>query len=182
MNESPKPKLKPLIYRTNTTASGSPQHTQQVMLLKALQVTQDPKKLKQMIGVRTIAEVYRTLDKLAMRKEYHEALARCGISFEFIINGIKDIASGSEKDDTRLKAYLALLKSLGLEKYDIGDGTGSGTWEEELIKSLNSNENKKSLPPGNDDNTEYHVEVPEVPEEAQKLRETERELVDPLYE
>jgi len=46
-----------------------------MLLLKALKVTQDPTELKKMIGVKTVAEVYRTLDKLSLRKEYHKALA-----------------------------------------------------------------------------------------------------------
>jgi hypothetical protein len=77
-------RLKPVIYTTNTYVSGAKNDIQQKMLLKALQITQDPKKLREMIGVKTVAEVYRTLDKMSMRKEYHNALAKSGISFDFI--------------------------------------------------------------------------------------------------
>jgi len=127
-------KLKPVIYTTNTYSKGAAQTTQQVILLKALQITSDPNKLRQMMGVRTVAEVYRTLDKLAMRKEYHAALERMGISFDYIVGGIKGIADGGFKDSDKLNAYKVLLKSLGMEKYEAADQGSSGTWEEELLK------------------------------------------------
>ncbi len=162
---------------TNRFPRNSAQQTQQVVLLKALQVTQDPKKLKQMIGVRTVAEVYRTLDKMSLRKEYHEALARAGFSLDLAVQGIKDIAQNSEKDDTRLKAYQILLKSLGLEKYDAGDIPSGGTWEEELLKSIEKTE-QAALPAAQED---YEVEQPEMPERMKKLRQEEDELTRSIY-
>lgn len=162
---------------TNKYPRNSAQHSQQVVLLKALQVTQDPKKLKQMMGVRTVAEVYRTLDKMSLRKEYHEALARAGFSLDMAVRGIKDIAETSEKDDTRLKAYQILLKSLGLEKYDASDIPSGGTWEEELLKSLDKND-QPALPAAEAD---YHVVEPEMPERMKKLREEEDQLTKSIY-
>lgn len=162
---------------TNAYSRNAPQKTQQIVLLKALQVTQDPQKLKQMIGVRTVAEVYRTLDKMSLRKEYHDALARAGFSLDLAVKGIKDIAENSEKDDTRLKAYQILLKSLGLEKYDASDMPVGGTWEEELLKSLEKAETQ-ALPAGQQD---YEVVQPEMPERMKKLRQEEDELTKSIY-
>lgn len=161
---------------TNQYSRNAAQKTQQVVLLKALQVTQDPKKLKQMIGVRTVAEVYRTLDKMALRKEYHEALARAGFSLDLAVQGIKEIAETSEKDDTRLKAYQILLKSLGLEKYDASDIPAGGTWEEELLKSIEKTD-QTALPAA----TDYEVVAPEMPERMKKLREEEDALTKSIY-
>lgn len=158
---------------TNKFPRNSAQQTQQIILLKALQVTQDPKKLKQMIGVRTVAEVYRTLDKMSLRREYHDALARAGFSLDMAVKGIKDIAESSEKDDTRLKAYQILLKSLGLEKYDASDIPAGGTWEEELLKSA---EQQETLPAA-----DYEVVAPEMPERMKKLREEEDALTKSIY-
>lgn len=96
-----------------------------MLLLKALKVTQDPKELKQMIGVRTVADVYRTLDKMALRKDFHRALEAQGLSFDYILTGIKNIAEDANaKDDVKLKAYLALLKSLGMDKYEESQSGG----------------------------------------------------------
>lgn len=161
---------------TNRFPRNSAQQTQQIVLLKALQVTQDPKKLKQMIGVRTVAEVYRTLDKMSLRKEYHEALARAGFSLDLAVQGIKTIAETAEKDDTRLKAYQILLKSLGLEKYDASDIPAGGTWEEELLKSIEKTE-QGALPIGAD----YEVVEPEMPERMKKMREEEDALTKSIY-
>lgn len=172
-------KLKPIIYTSNTYAIGSAQHSQQVILLKALQVTTDPKKLRQMMGVRTVAEVYRTLDKLAMRKEYHAALERSGISFDYITNGLKNIADTGFKDSDKLNALKVLLKSLGMEKYEASDQGSSGTWEEELLKTL---EQKKEVKALSAPDTEYDVKVPEMPEAMKKMRQKEAEITKGIYE
>jgi hypothetical protein len=120
-------KLKPVVYTSNSFNRGSQEKTKQIVLLKAMQITQDPKELRKMIGVKTVADVYRTLDKMAMRKEYHEALARTGISFDYIVEGMKKIADDGEKDGDRLKALTTMLKSLGLEKYDSADSPAGGS-------------------------------------------------------
>jgi len=174
-------RLRPVIYTTNFYGRGAQNNARQMFLLKALQITQDPKKLRAMIGVQSVAEVYRTLDKLAMRKEYHEALSRLGISFDFIASGIKDIATGSEKDDTRLKAFQALLKSVGMEKYDSESVGSSGTWEEVLLKKL---EESKALPGGAGKEVipKYDVVVPETPESARQAEAEEEEMTSTIYD
>jgi len=175
-------KLKPVVYTTNYFKRGTQNTTQQMFLLKALQVTQDPKKLKEMIGVKTVAEVYRTLDKLAMRREYHESLARHGISFDFIVNGLKDLAVGAFKDGDKLKAYQTLLKSIGMDTYD-GEATGAtGTWEELLLKKM---EEEKSLPAGTSEPVEveeYIVNAPIIPDSVKKSQEEEDEVLSTIYD
>jgi hypothetical protein len=155
-----------------------------MFLLKALQITSDPKKLKQMMGFKTIAEVYRTLDKMAMRREFHEALARNGISFDYIVGGIKEIADTGYKDMDRLKAFQTLLKSVGMEKYDDSSGASSGTWEEVLLKKID--EGKKE----NKDNAElepgglpmYEVKQPVMPASARLAQEEEQEMTSSIYD
>jgi hypothetical protein len=181
-DETKKIRLRPVVYTTSYFKRGAQNTAQQMFLLKALQVTQDPKKLKQMIGVKTVAEVYRTLDKLAMRKEYHSALARAGISFDFIVNGIKDIATSGFKDGDRLKAYQTLLKSVGLEKYDSESAGVSGTWEEELLKSIEAQKSKELSSPTPSEPEKYDVKFPEVPESARKAKEEEAEMTSSIYE
>jgi hypothetical protein len=177
--EERKTRLKPLVYSSNKYTSGSQNTTQQMLLLKALQVTQDPKKLREMIGVRTVAEVYRTLDKLSMRKEYHEALARSGISFDFIVEGLKGIAVAAEKDDTKLKAFQTLLKSVGMDTYKESDGGGSGSWEEVLLKKLDDAKGESAQIEGP---KEYDVKVPEIPESVKKIQEEERQMLSSIYD
>jgi len=169
--------LKPIVTNATKYKHNSKQNVQQVVLLKALEVTSDPKKLKEIMGVKTVAEVYRTLDKLSIRKEYHDALARAGFSLDKVVTGIAHIAENSEKDDTRLKAYQVLMKSVGLDKYE-ADTTAGGTWEEELIKSIENNEENNSLPEAI---KEYEVTEPEMPEKMKKLREEEEELTKSIY-
>ena len=173
-----KPRLKPVVYTTHVYSRGSQNTTQQMLLLKAMQVTQDPKQLRAMIGVKTVADVYRTLDKLSMRKEYHSALLKLGIDFDFIASGIKDIAESGEKDGDRLKAFQTLLKSIGLDKYDGEGGSSGSSWEEELLKSIETKKDEptKELAP------HYEVITPVIPESARKQREDEAEALGSIYE
>ena len=179
---SSKPRLRPVVYNTNSHRRGAQNTSQQLLLLKALQVTQDPKKLKEMIHVKTVADVFRTLDKIVMRKEYHKALNKLGLSFDFIAGGIKDIAVSAEKDDVRLKAYQTLLKSLGVDKYDVESSGMGGTWEEILLEKI---EAEKALPVGSVGKTiipKYDVIVPEIPESVRLAQEEEDEVISIIYD
>lgn len=173
-------RLRPVSYTTNTRKIGSRDDTKQMFLLKALKVTNDPKQLRDMLGVKTVAEVYRTLDKLAMRKEYHAALNRSGVSFEFIVDGLKAEAMGEGKSADRIKALTVLLKSLGLDKYD-SDAASGGSWEEELVKSLDRDKAKELDSPQIIE-AEYEVNTPETPEAMKKMREEENKLLSGIYE
>lgn len=115
-----------------------PDTDEQTRLLEAFQEANDPRKLKEIIGVKTVAEVYRTLDKIAIRREFHRALDRAGISFDFIISGLKREAIGGDKSADRIKAFEIFLKALGLNKYEeVTTGT-STTWEERLLEAVNA--------------------------------------------
>lgn len=180
--EENKIKLRPVVYTSNYFKRGYQNTTQQMFLLKALQVTQDPKKLREMMGVKTVAEVYRTLDKLAMRKEYHKALSKAGISFDYIVGGIKNIADTGYKDGDKLRAYQTLLKSVGMEKYDSDSVGSAGTWEEELLRSIEAGKNKEGEVPKISAPAKYDVNQPKIPESARKIQEEEDELTSSIYE
>jgi hypothetical protein len=169
-------------YRQNTT--------QQVLLLKALKITQDPKELKKMIGVRTVAEVYRTLDKMALRKEYHKSLQKAGIDFNYIINGLKNESQTAPKSADRIKVYQILLKSLGMESYQDAGDAGGGSWEELIASKLEQNKevNSSSIIDSSEikklsaPNTVYDVKVPKVPDSIKKKQEKEYIVAKSLYE
>lgn len=161
---------------------------QQVRLLSALQQTSNPEKLKEMIGVKTVAEVYRTLDKLAIRREFHSALDKAGITFDFIINGIKREAIGGDKSADRLKAFEMMLKTLGLDKYDDAQTASASTWEDRLLQAM---ETAPPLPDKEDilqlpehvehtEIEEYEVTVPEVPASAAAKEAEENEMSQSL--
>jgi hypothetical protein len=153
-----------------------------MFLLKALQVTQDPKKIREMLGMKTVAEVYRTLDKMAMRKEYHEALAKAGISFDYIVGGIKGIADTGYKDGDRLKAYQTLLKSVGLDTYKENSTGMTGTWEEVLLKKIEEEKGAEKLALKEATPVQYEVKQPVIPESARKAQEEEREMTSSIYD
>jgi len=172
-----KTKLKPVVFVQGKYPYNSQNTTQQIMLLKALKITQDPKKIKDLIGVRTVAEVYRTLDKIAMRKEYHGALAQNGITFDYVVKGIKKEIDEADKASDRLAGLNMILKSIGLDKYE-ETAIGGGSWEDILLKLKDEQTQKgEELKI-----TEYSVDVPEMPENVRIAKEKANEESKGLYD
>lgn len=175
-------KLKPVTFVNSKYSKHRQNTTQQILLLKALKITQDPQKLKQMIGVRTVAEVFRTLDKMAIRREYHSALINSGIDFKFIVDGIKTECLGAGKSSDRLKGYQILLKSMGMDSYSDKEEGGGGGWEEALQKIVKDKEDIKQLEaPDPGDDVDYEVDTPELPDSVKKRKDLEQEEGEGLY-
>jgi len=170
-------KPKPVVFVQGKYNYNAQNTTQQLMLLKALRVTQDPKKLRELIGVKTVADVYRTLDKIAMRKEYHNALAKAGISFDYIVNGVKEEIDNAEKSSDRLAGLNMLLKSIGLDKYD-ETALGGGGWEDALLKiSGEAQEKGEKIKVA-----EYEVVEPQMPDHIRLAKEKANKESKGLYE
>jgi len=143
-----------------------------------------------MIGVRTVAEVFRTLDKMALRKEFHKAMAKCGIDFGFIVDGIKTECLGAEKASDRLKGYQILLKSMGMDSYDDKKTEGGGGWEEALQKIVKgeNGEGDEEEPlqletiENDDENIDYEVEQPTMPDSVKIRKQQEIDDGKQLYD
>jgi len=169
-------KLKPVVFVQGKYSYNVQNTTQQIMLLNALKVTKDPNKLRDLIGVKTVADVYRTLDKIAMRKEYQTALGKHGMTFDYIVKNIKSEIDNAEKSSDRLSALNMILKSTGLDKYE--DSTiGGGSWEDILLKI---NDEQKELPAG--EMKEYDVDVPEMPEHIRLAKEKSNKESKQIYD
>ncbi len=162
------------------------EYASQKRLYNALSQGGDPIKLKEIIGAKTVAEVYRTLDKLTIRREFHDALTKAGITFEFLIEGIKREAIGGDKSMDRLKAYEMLLKTLGLDKYDDVNTGSTSSWEERLLKAIETHETdlNQDVPMSKEEetDTEYKVKVPKIPVSVQKTKMLNEEMENSLYE
>jgi type II secretory pathway component PulK len=137
-----------------------------------MEITVDPHELMRLAGLKRVADVYRTLDKLAIRKEYHEALLRNEMDLDSIVMGIKQIAESSEEDAVKLNAYKTLLKSLGLDEYKESDAETRDGWED-IIRKTDRKEIKAE---------DYEVLEPVIPEDAKKRRSEEQEIGKSLYE
>ena len=170
-------KLKPVVFVEGKYAYNAQNTTQQIMLLKALRITQDPKKLKELIGVKTVADVYRTLDKIAMRKEYHNALVKKGITFDYVVDNIKDEIDHAGKASDKLKALNMILKSVGLDKYE-ETAIGGGGWED-LVEDAREEKDEEQLM---EEAVEYEVVPPEMPESVKKAKEKSNLETKELYD
>lgn len=159
---------------------------QQNLLLKALTHTSDLDELKKVANFHSKNEVLRTLDKLAIRKDYHSALVENGLDMNMLVSNLKDIIEKATKDETRLHGIQTILKSVGLEKYETAESEGKD-WEGLLLK-INEKEQADRLLPLNEQPilegvvSKYDVVAPEVPESAKKKREEDDEIGKSIYE
>ena len=124
--------LKPVIFRGPYNWHAKNEFAQNVLLKALSDGITDINELKKLSGMKSAAQVYRTFDKMSIRKEYHQALSNANISLDYIVKGIKDLCDNAEKDDTKLKAYQTLLKSVGLDKYETQEADDD-TWEDAAI-------------------------------------------------
>ena len=174
MKNENKTQLKPVTFLKGHYNYNRQNLLQQNLLLKALQITTDANELKKMIGVKTVAEVYRTLDKISIRKEYHEALLRHDIDLDTIVEGIKGVCQDDDESGAvKLKGWQMLLKSLGLDSYQDVTKESASNWEDVVkntVKELDAPNEKKQI-----ESSDYEVIMPEKPE-AEDLKEKEEEV------
>lgn len=172
-------KLKPIVFVQGDRQYYRQNNYAQNLILKALfEGITDVNELRKLTGMKSAADVYRTLDKLAIRKEYHEALSAGGIDLDYIVNGIKGICDKGQSDSVRLKGYQTLLRSLGLDKYEKMEDTGK-SWEETLLKLTDDVQEEQKII---DEIGEYEVIAPPVPDSAKKRQKKEKEAAKSLYE
>jgi hypothetical protein len=171
--------LKPVIFVQGEQQFYRQNNYAQIILLKAMgSGITDPNELRRIAGLKTVAEVYRTLDKLAIRREYHEALSRQGVSLDGIVMGIKQISEGSSSEAIRLKGYQTLLRSLGLDKYEKQEDVGK-SWEEVILGI--GEQQKEGDNTVNGEWDDYDVKTPITPAEEQKRIAKEKEIGQQLY-
>ena len=183
--ESTEQKLRPVVFIKGHYNYNRPNFFQQNLLLKSLAKTSDPDELKKMVGIRTKAELFRTLDKLALRKEYHQALQRNDIDLDSIIGNMKKISEDADSSTKGLSLKLnvekTFLRSLGLDEYKEAPMEATRTWEDIVRKQIESADNKDNNNKKNEDEY-YEVKVPEVPEDMQKKIDMETKMGKDLYE
>lgn len=172
---------KPVIFEQGKYSFHRQNTYVQNLLLKALSngIT-DPQELKKISGLSRVADVYRSLDKLSIRKEYHEALVTNGVDLNFITKGLKDLAENST-DKIKLGSFNVLLKSIGLDKYEKQEEFGK-SWEEEIIKASKVKEDVIDGEIVEGEIEDYEVNAPEVPAEELKRQIEEKKLGRELYE
>lgn len=176
--------FKPISFSSSKSGKFAPKIFQQNLLLKALQYTSDLDDLKKVANFHSKAEVLRTLDKLAIRRDYHDALAKNGMGPDQIVQGMKEIALSAPKDDTRLKAYQTILKSIGLDKYEASENDGKD-WEDLLLK-INDKE-RLAIADGTLETKStvgklYEVIIPEIPESVRIQREEDSDMEKSIYD
>jgi len=160
----------------------------QNLLIKALsEGVTDPYELQKMAGLSKVTDVYRSLDKLALRKEYHVALQNAGISLDYIVGGIKKITDSSNSEKIKLAALQTLLKSMGLDRYE-KEEAGGKNWEEVVLNAMAKEAETKRLGDGKtiegefEEVKDYDVKVPPTPEDEKKRQDKEKKIGKELYD
>ena len=116
---------------------------------------------------------------MAIRREYHEALANAGMTLDYVVGEIKDIIGKTNSDGTKLKALQTILRSIGLDKYEKQEDSGK-TWEEVILKAIEEKD-RASVEVIEISTEEYEVKQPKIPESAKNRMEEEKKLADELY-
>lgn len=150
------------------------------MILKALPHTDDLDDLKKVAQFHSKTQVLRTLDKLAIRKEFHEALEKYGLDIQSIVRELKEICMNSEREDTRLRGLQTVLRAVGLEKYEVAESV-KNDWEELLLK-IGESENKQLEPGTKAKDIIYEVTEPAIPDSAKQQLQKDRTVGGSIYE
>lgn len=170
----------PVVFAAgNGNLENQPSLFVQNLLLKALSsgVT-DPEELRNIAGLKKITDVYVALDKLALRKEYHSALARAGVDLDYLVKKLKE-AMDHPSADVSLKAVSLLIKSIGLDKYESDEGSEAKSWEEIVLQR---NEIGETIDAKIVKEEDYEVEPVHIPEDIAKKHDAIREEHKQLYE
>jgi hypothetical protein len=149
----------------------------QLRLLKAISEGEtDPEKLALMAGARSAAQVVVALDKLALRKDFHQAMSAAGLSMEHITQKLKKLVD-SQSERISLGAVKTVLTSLGLSEYREGDGGQAKGWEEMVIEKMR----EKPLTATQNDDGIYEVAEPDIPMDILEKRENEAREAKDIY-
>ena len=175
-------KLKPVIFEQGKYNFNRANFYKQNLLLKAMQQTNDIDKMKKLSGIKTTAELYRTLDKISIRKEYHKALVRQGIDLDTIVRGIKDLIDTAKSESVKLSGYKTFLRSLGLDEYKEKEDSSGKDWEEkmrEIVQNEINSNNTKEI-------EDYEVKKPKALQEGNgeeiiEIKEKDKKISD-IYE
>lgn len=130
-------------------------------------------KLDKKITQKIESEVEEAIGDVGRRKEYREALAKSGITMDWMVEKLKNVATDGEKDSDKIKALQVLLKSLGVDKTNDKEEETKGTWEDALLDSGT----KEDVSTG-----DYDVVEPKIPEFAQKKRTADKKISGSIYD
>lgn len=146
----------------------------QNLLLKGMMIHGNMDKATHFAGIRSAVELYRTFDRIQLRRGYHEALADEDVDLRWIVNRIKKHAD-SPNGQVALSGLRMLLGSLGLNRYDVAE-EGHKNWEDTLLQLSESYDSKEQPL------TAYKVNPPQVPEASKLMRQKENKIGKELYE
>lgn len=181
MNEDIIP-TEPIILYDDDTSRGAPIKTstkKQDRLLQGIVIHPDNlRAAARFAGIHTMADAYRTLDRLSLRKDYQMGLASHGVNLDFIISELKSLALAADLDSTRVKVLQIFLKSLGLDSYG-KEEEGVQGWEKTLTSAVSKQQQQPKL---NSARVPYEVKLPPPPpDDIQESRSLEAELGKELY-
>lgn len=169
---------KPVVFPDGKTRTHGQNDLAQRLIMKAIgEGITDPNDLKKIAGLRTAAELYRTLDKMSLRREYHAALTRSGIDFDYLVGGVKNVCDTADPK-VALKGFEILMRSLGVEKYD-KETMSNANWEDTLLKASEAVKAQGILPEPEED---YTVKEPEVPEAVKEKQVRDKAFSDSYYD
>lgn len=174
-SESSVVKLKPVIIEGAPREEHQPNRMKQMLLLNALETTNDPKKLKEMIGARNVAEVNRVFDTMANQKEFQKSLKDKGLTFDFLTDKLKTVIETAEKNSDVIKAIQVVMQAQGVDKF-VPDAAGTANWQDLLVKKMADKGEYIEGELVEDEVEMYEVNTPQLPA-AMRSQEADKKEV-----
>jgi len=173
--------MKPIVFAKSNKKKYQSTKLQENMLLRAFSETDDITTLKNVAKFHTEADVMRAMDKISIRKEYHDALVRNGLTIDQIVRHINTIVLTSTSDKVKTTLLGMLLKSIGLDKYDDSESSGKN-WEQLLLDVVEKQADTPLLETSEKGKNRYEVVTPPVPESYKNNRKEEDDFGRSLYD
>ena len=164
----------------NYYGGGENNKMKEVLLLRAMTKSDKPKEWRKLSGIHSMTALWKTLDKMSIRKEYHEALVRNGIDLDTIVDGIAEIARDG-KESNRLRAWQTILRSIGLSEYKDAEMAGGVGWEDAMRNILEDKVKGEDARVLEGEVEAYDVVEPAIPEDEVGRLDDEKKMSEDLF-
>lgn len=160
--------LRPVIIDNATRIENRRDFLKEKLLAESMATTHDPKKLKEMIGARSVAEVHRVFNTMVYQKEFQGSLTKMGVDADTLTQTLKEIITRPlGKDSDKIKAIQVVMQSQGIDKFQ-EDPNSTQNWQDLLLNKIEEEKNYIEGEVAEEEIELYKVNVPELPEFMRK--------------
>lgn len=158
------------MQNSNTPARARSRTAAAELVMKGLsEGITDPEELKRLSGIKRSADLMVTMDRLSLRREFHEAMYRAGLTPDKLMTTLSDHVDSTDAK-VSIKAVEVTLKMLSMFRPESSSGDVK-SWEEIVLEkatAIQEGDMKQISQPV------YDVKIPEVPPDMAEMAEQVR--------